>query len=99
MTIKACGHFVLIEPDTAEETTTSGIVISLDTRREQAATTTGTIVDIGPNAWKAFDDGCPWAEVGDHVAYAKFVSKEIEDPETGIKYFLMSDENIFAKVN
>lgn len=98
MKIKAVGHYVLIEPDKAEETSAGGIVISLDTTREQAATTQGVIVDVGPNAWKAFDDGEPWAQVGNHVVFAKYAAKEIVDPETEKVYFLMSDENIIAKI-
>ena len=83
MNIKPTGHHVIIEPDEVEETTESGIVIATDSTtiaREQAATTRGTIVAVGPTAWA--DPGLggkPWAKVGDYVYYTRHVSKTITD--------------------
>ena len=100
--IKPTGHHVIIEPDAVEETTESGIVIATDTStlaREQAATTRGTIVAVGPTAWKdpgLSPDGKPWAKVGDYVYYTRHVSKVITDTESGKDYFLLSDDNILA---
>lgn len=100
MNIKPTGHHVIIEPDEVEETTESGIVISTDTNtiaREQAATTRGRIVAIGPTAWK--DPGLggePWAKLDDYVYYTRHVSKVITDTESGKDYFLLTDDNILA---
>lgn len=100
--IKPTGHHVLIKPDEVEETTESGIVISTDTTtlaREQAATTRGTIVAVGPTAWAdpgLSPDGKPWAKVGDYVYYTRHVSKTITDTEEGQDYFLLTDDNVLA---
>ena len=100
MNIKPTGHHVIIEPDAVEETTESGIVVTVDNStiaREKAATTRGTIVAIGPTAWT--DPGLggkPWAKVGDYVYYTRHVSKTITDAESGKDYFLLTDDNILA---
>lgn len=97
--IEPTGHHVIIKPDQVEEKSSGGIVVvsSEDLKkREQAATTTGVIVSIGINAWKAFDDGTPWAEVGDRVFFTRHVSKTIKDPVTDQEYFLMTDDNVLA---
>ena len=100
MNIKPTGHHVLIEPDEVEETTESGIVIATDTgtiAREQAATTRGTIVAVGPTAWSDPGlGGIPWAKVGDYVYYTRHVSKTITDTESGKNYFLLTDDNVLA---
>ena len=95
--LEPTGHHVLIKPDEVEEVTETGIVVITDEqskRRELAATTTGEIVAVGRNAWKAFDDGEPWAHVGDRVYFTKHVSKVIEDNNT--EYFLMTDDNVLC---
>lgn len=97
--IEPTGHHVIVKPDAVEEVSKGGIVVTASTdllKREQAATVTGRIVAIGVNAWKAFDDGTPWAKIGDRVYYTKHVSKTVKDPETQEEFFLMTDDNILA---
>lgn len=110
MKISPKGYFVLVKPDSLEErdevykaAKEAGIYLSSESQeREFAATQTGTIVAIGPTAWKAFDrndpDWKPWATVGERVFFQKFVSKTIIDEETKEEFFLMADENILAGV-
>lgn len=46
------GNRVLIKPDQLEETTAGGIVIpETDRDRHQLAQITGTLIDVGPDAW------------------------------------------------
>lgn len=105
MLINPTGHHVLIEPDEFEETTESGIIIATDQgviNREQAATTRGHIVAVGPTAW--LDAGLnqgkgPWAKVGDYVYYTRHVSKTITDKESGKDYFLLTDDNILCVID
>ena len=98
------GHHVILAPDAVEETTDSGIIITTDDNtiaREQAATTRGTIVAVGPTAWAdpgLSPDGKPWAKVGDYVFYTRHVSKTITDTESGKDYFLLTDDNILAVI-
>lgn len=92
--VEVCGHRVLIKPWFPEEATEWGFKLDVGNlhKREQAATQEGRIVDIGPNAWLAFDDGKPWAKVGDMVMFAKYAGKflKIDDED----YVIVSDEDV-----
>lgn len=89
------GHRVLVKPDVVETTTKSGIVIKLENKdRADEAQVTGTIVEVGPQAWKDFSDGAAWAKVGDRVLFAKFGGYQITIK--GEKYRVMNDEDITA---
>lgn len=96
-TIEPAGHRVLVKVEEVEKKTAGGIIIA-DTIRDKMteANIFGTIVKIGQNAWKAFDDGIPWAKEGDRVAFAKYGGFVIEDPNTKEQFRLLNDEDITA---
>lgn len=94
MRIKAVGHNLIVKPFPVEEVSAGGIVLN-PSKREQAAQVKGELVSIGPNAWKAFDDGEPWAELGQTVFYAQYGGAVIKD-EDGEEYRLLRDEDIAA---
>jgi len=104
--IKPCGHYVLIKPDAVEDTYGDmGIIAGTSNQlsREHVASVRGELVAVGENAWKAFDSGMPWANVGDKVYFKRHVADRIEDKDDIINgkpqdYFLMSDENILAVI-
>lgn len=99
MKIEPTGHYVLIKPDAVEELSKGGIVIPIQNKTaELLATVTGVIAKIGPNAWRAFDDGLPWANIGDRVFITKNVGKLIKDQDTAEEYFLITDENVLAVI-
>lgn len=95
--IYPAGHRVLVQVEEIEEKTKGGIFI-VNADKQTEANIYGRIVAIGPNAWKAFDDGVAWAEVGDKVAFAKYGGFVIEDPETKEQYRLLNDEDITAVI-
>lgn len=80
MSWQPAGYSVLIKPD-YEKKTASGIVLVEADRRGVAAVDVGTIIAIGPTAWKAYDNGLPWAKVGDKVCYAKYGGKLVPNPD------------------
>ena len=95
------GHRIMLEPVNVEEQTDWGFKLDVgDTfKREVAATELGRIVAIGPNAWKAYDDGEPWAAVGDVVIFAKHAGKFIAHPkEQDKKYVVINDDDVQVKV-
>lgn len=104
--IKPCGHYILIKPEPVEESYGEmGIVTGTNNQhsREHVASVRGTLVAVGENAWKAFDSGEPWAEVGDKVYFKRHVADRIEDRTDMVnnkpqEYFLMSDENVLAVI-
>lgn len=108
--LRPCGHKVLIKQDEIKETVTlaDGVEFELfeserTKKLERASLQTGTIVALGPSAWKAFREidengvernGRPWAKVGDKVSYAKFGGAFIEDPFTEQEYVILNDEDV-----
>lgn len=98
MQIEPAGHRVIVKPDPLDEVSSGGIIIAhgADKKRKEQAQQIGTIVAIGPNAWKAFDDGLPWAAIGDRVYFAKYGGFLVEDG--GAEYRVLNDEDITAIV-
>lgn len=100
---KAVGFRVLVRPDPIEETTKSGIVIAVDSSLERGAQVTGIVLDVGPEAFKAFNRAAgvvdqPWVKVGDHVYYAKYAGKRILDRDTKEELLFLNDEDIAGLV-
>jgi co-chaperonin GroES (HSP10) len=79
--IQPAGFRILIKPDWTEEVTSSGIIIQREEIAERSETKTGTIIAVGPTAWQQYDDGQPWAKVGDRVYYNPYACKFIETGE------------------
>lgn len=100
--IKVCGHRVLIDPETPKKKVDEGALAGFEfvgegVEREKAATTIGRIVSVGDTAWKAFDDGQPWANVGDRVYFAKYGGKFIKYGDK--EYVIINDEDCVCIVN
>lgn len=75
------GYMVLVKPD-FETKTASGLLLAHVSDREGiAAVDTGVVVDIGPTAWRAYDNGEPWCKVGDRICYARFGGKIVKVPD------------------
>ena len=103
--MQVLGYRVLIKPDEVKKTTDSGIMLVTDERLDKFNQSVGTIVDIGPTAWKDVGKGDRWAEVGDRVVYAKYGCTWIIDPLTqdpitgkGEEYVLVADQDLFCKL-
>jgi chaperonin GroES len=96
--IKVVGHRVLVKPSSVEKTTASGIIIA-DTTHEknQRDQQKGTVIQIGPNAWKAFDGGEPWCDVGDLVLFSRYGGKIVKDGNE--EFRILEDEDIVAIIS
>lgn len=101
MNIIPCGHRIVIKPfelekvdDVYAKAKQMGLEIpELDEhKREKNAVNRGVLVSIGINAWKGFDDGLPWATVGDTVLYARYAGTKVKDGDT--EYIVCSDEDV-----
>lgn len=101
--LKAVGHRVMVKPREVKKTTASGIAIVLDEKIEKSATVIGTVVGVGPDAWKTmYITGTasePWAKVGDEVYYAKYAGKWVIDEDTQTEYLIINDEDITAVIS
>ncbi|MCI0561994.1 MAG: hypothetical protein MN733_26195 [Nitrososphaera sp.] len=90
-----CGYMVLVKPDQmGEAVTKGGIVIATEGNRSIAMEDVGTIVAVGPNAWKAYDNGEPWAKVGDRITYARAGGKVVKQPGSEDKLILIADGDV-----
>lgn len=107
--METLGHRITVRPDPVEKVSSGGIVIPdavADGRKY--IKTTGTIVDVGPDAWKSFRqvgedgklvNGKPWAAVGDRVLYSKNSGRWIQDPNGGPDLIVMLDEDVLLKLS
>ncbi len=95
-------HRILVKADRLEEVDKTfvkakeiGIVIPEmeDRKRAQAGVDKGTVVSIGPTAFRDFNAESPIKE-GDYIAYARFAGKIIDDPYTDEEYVLLNDEDV-----
>ena len=88
-------HRVLLVPF-IETVSKGGIMISRDERSQAINTDRGTILMVGPQAWKDF--GCSESpfKVGDQVFYAHYGAKLLKDEESGKLYIICNDEDILV---
>ena len=99
---KAVGFRILVRPDPIEEVTQGGIVLALDSKLERGAQVTGVVLDVGPEAYRAFnksagfEDYRPWVKPGDHIYYAKYAGKGIK--ENGEELLFLNDEDVAGLV-
>lgn len=102
--VKAPGYRVLVKikpiERKSEEMSKGGIVLEIKTdsqlQREQEAISLAYVVDIGPTAFKAIDDGKPWCKVGDCVQISRYSGSLIDDVEDGSVYRMINDQDIQA---
>jgi co-chaperonin GroES (HSP10) len=98
--IKPCGHRVVVKQDPIEKKSKGGIIIAHENEAAaQQAGVTGTVLAIGPTAWKDPSlGGEPWCKVGDKVLFAKFAGKSFTVPETEEAVLLMNDEDVMGVI-
>jgi len=91
--IKPILHRILIKVDPVETKTASGIIVSLNEKREQAAAEIGTVVDIGTTAFKDYGEAPDLIKVGDRVYFAKYAGKTVKDVDDN-EFTILNDEDI-----
>ena len=104
MAIKPILHRIIVKQDKLEEKDSAfqaarraGIVLVEDERkREQAAIDSGTVVAVGPTAFKDFGAETPPIKVGDQVVFARYGGKAVTDPATKEDFVALNDEDIIA---
>ena len=99
------GHRVLVKQTDYDEhdevfksAKAMGIEVVKDKQvRYQASVDEGTIIAVGPTAWKDF--GGDWAAIGDKIVFAKNAGKVVKDPEDeDTHYVILNDEDICAVI-
>ena len=97
--VEVVGHRVLLKPDFIKDETEWGFKLDVgeDHKREKAAVVIGTIVGIGPTAWKDIGSGEPWCKMGDVIHFAKYAGKFIT--VNGEDYVIINDEDCQAIIH
>lgn len=103
---KAVGHLILVRPDPVEEKTEGGIVLALDRKLERNACTKGTVLEVGPEAFLAFQQAAgipmdhrkPWVKAGDRIYYAKYAGKWIDDEATKEELLIIRDDDVLGLI-
>lgn len=103
--IKPVGFKILVKPDPIEEKTKSGIVLAVDEKLEKGARIRGTVIEVGPEAFTAYQKhlkdmgivAAPWVQAGDTVYFARYAGKVIVDHETNEEFVVLNDEDICCR--
>lgn len=113
MSLEIVGHRLLVKPDPVKEQVDVPEALKVGgfevvkpadlERREEAATQVGTVIQVGPTAFRAFDGDSPnwqpWCKAGDRIIFAKYAGKFVEDPSTKERFFVINDEDVQVKVH
>lgn len=112
MSLQVLGHRLLIKPDPLKAQVDLPEALKdleFEVHRptqlqklEEAGTQSGVVIQVGPMAWKAFDGDkegwAPWCKEGDHVIFARYAGKFVEDPGTHEKFMVINDEDVQVKI-
>ena len=93
------GYKLLIAIPSKEEKTEGGILLTEDTRRrEEAASITGMILKIGPDAYADTErfPGGPWCKEGDWIVLRSYTGTRIE--VHGQEFRFINDDSVEAIV-
>ncbi len=90
---------VTVKPDAVKKTTDSGIVLAFDERAERNAYTWGTIIEVGEDAYTAYNPRSPNAGLmpGVRVGYVKNAGAWYRNPETLEEFLVLNDGDIVLK--
>ena len=89
-------HRVILKPFVQKETP-GGIILAQSERSQAVNSDRGTILAIGPKAWKDFGYEVPPFQVGMTVYYSKYGAKVLKDELTGDLYIIANDEDILVE--
>lgn len=88
---------VLVKPDAVAEKTAGGVFLpGQSIEADRWATTRGTLVAKGANAWTESSQHERTPALGDRVLFAKYGKKAEIKGADGETYWLMNDEDILA---
>lgn len=101
MAIKLLLHHILVKLDDATEADETyrrakavGIELALD-KREQAAVEYGTVVQVGPTAFKDLGGDPNLLSVGDRVSVTRYAGKKVVDSDN-TEYMILNDSDVLC---
>ncbi len=88
--INACGHYLIVKLDPVDDEIKSagGLILSTgksNKKREQAAGSYATVINVGPNCWTGFTDPDgnwnAWCKADDRVMIAQYAGQAFPVPD------------------
>ena len=99
------GHRILVEIPEIEERTAGGLIKPKTTQdNEKYCSYIARVISKGPTAGNCFKDGDPEnvglddVDNGDEIVFCKYAGVDVEDPDTGIEYRIINDEDVLAVI-
>lgn len=96
-------HHILVKLDDATEADETyrrakslGIELALD-KREQQAVEYGTVIQVGPTAYRDLGRDPSIVKVGDRVSVTRYAGKKVCDSD-GQEYMLFNDQDILCVI-
>ncbi len=95
--IKPVLHRLIVKADPVETKTQSGIILTVNERKEQAAAESGVVVAVGETAFKDYGGDPSLVPVGTRIFFAKYAGKTVKDVD-GQEYVCLNDEDIICVI-
>ena len=95
--IKLLLHHILVKLDEPELKTASGIIISLDESKERKAVEYGTVVQIGPTAFKDYGRDPSILKEGDRISLNRYSGKGVVDADKQ-EYVIVNDVDVLCVI-
>lgn len=90
-------HHVLVKLDEPELKTASGIIISLDEGKERKAVEYGTVVQVGPTAFKDYGRDPSILKEGDRISLNRYSGKGVVDADKQ-EYVIINDVDVLCVI-
>ncbi len=95
--IKLLLHTILVKLDEPEIKTASGIIISLDEKKERKAVEYGTVVQVGPTAFKDYGREPDILKVGDRISLNRYSGKSVVDVDKS-EFVIVNDQDVLCVI-
>jgi len=93
--IKLLMHHLLIKLDEPELKTASGIIISVDEKKERKAVEYGIVVQVGPTAFIDYGQTPDIVKVGDRISLNRYSGKSVVDSDE-TEYLIVNDADVLC---
>mgnify|MGYP001415213937 CR=1 FL=1 len=93
--IKLLLHHILVRLDEPELKTASGIILSLDEKKERKAVEYGVIVQVGPTAFIDYGRTPDIVKIGDRICLNRYSGKEVIDSDD-TSYVILNDQDVLC---
>lgn len=95
--IKLLLHHILVQLDEPELKTASGIILSLDEKKERKAVEYGRVIQVGPTAFIDYGRTPDIINVGDRISLNRYSGKSVVDVDEQ-EYIIINDQDVLCVI-